>query len=120
MRLGKREFYTFPLAHNCHSNVCMSDRFHLDLIRRPRRMRGSNALRVLANETELHAQHLIRPLFIIDGDGPAELIQSMPGQLRLTIPLLLEECRELLSLGVCAVALFPKINVDLKTLGMRL
>tara|TARA_Y200000002_G_scaffold88217_1_gene70556 strand:+ start:21579 stop:22598 length:1020 start_codon:yes stop_codon:yes gene_type:complete len=93
----------------------MSDRFRLDLIRRPRRMRGSNALRVLANETDLHAQHLIQPLFIIDGDGPAESIQSMPGQLRLTIPLLIEECRELLSLGVCAVALFPKINVDLKT-----
>jgi porphobilinogen synthase len=92
-----------------------SSDFRLDLIHRPRRMRRTAALRALANETELQVHHLIQPIFVIDGDGAAEPIESMPGISRLTIPLLIAECRELATLGIPAVALFPKLDDSLKT-----
>lgn len=78
-------------------------------------MRRTAALRALANETELQVHHLIQPIFVIDGDGAAEPIESMPGISRLTIPLLIAECRELFTLGIPAVALFPKLDDSLKT-----
>jgi len=92
-----------------------SSDFRLDLIHRPRRMRRTAALRALANETELQVHHLIQPIFVIDGDGAAEPIESMPGILRLTIARLIAECRELAALGIPAVALFPKLDDSLKT-----
>lgn len=93
----------------------MQESFRLDLTRRPRRMRRSGALRALANETTVLPQHLIQPVFVIDGEGAAEAIDSMPGIYRLTIPLLVDECRELLALGISAVALFPKLEASLKS-----
>jgi porphobilinogen synthase len=78
-------------------------------------MRRTSALRALANETDLHPRHLIQPIFVIDGEGEPEPIESMPGISRLTIPLLVEECRQLLALGIPAVALFPKLDDSLKT-----
>jgi len=78
-------------------------------------MRRTAALRALANETELQVHHLIQPIFVIDGDGAAEPIESMPGISRLTIPRLIVECRELAALGIPAVALFPKLDDSLKT-----
>jgi porphobilinogen synthase len=92
-----------------------SSDYRLDLTHRPRRMRRTPALRALANETNVHVHHLIQPLFVIDGDGAAEPIESMPGISRLTIPLLIEECRQLQALGISAVALFPKLEDSLKT-----
>jgi porphobilinogen synthase len=92
-----------------------SSDFRLDLIHRPRRMRRTAALRALANEPELQVHHLIQPIFVIDGDGAAEPIESMPGISRLTIALLIAECRELATLGIPAVALFPKLDDSLKT-----
>ncbi len=89
--------------------------FRLDLIHRPRRMRRTAALRALANETELQVHHLIQPIFVIDGDGAAEPIKSMPGIARLTIARLIAECRELAALGIPAVALFPKLDDSLKS-----
>jgi len=89
--------------------------FRLDLTRRPRRMRRTASLRALANETELAANHLIQPLFVIDGEGAPEAIESMPGVQRWPIAQLVVECRDLFSLGIPAVALFPKIDAALKT-----
>ena len=63
----------------------------------------------------LQVHNLIQPIFVIDGEGAAEPIESMPGISRLTIPLLIEECRELAALGIPAVALFPKLDDSLKT-----
>ncbi len=92
----------------------MSTNYRLDLPRRPRRMRRSAAVRALGNETVLQPANFVQPLFVVDGDGASEPIESMPGISRLTIPLLIEECRELYSLGIPAVALFPKIEASLK------
>ncbi|MEN8661091.1 MAG: porphobilinogen synthase [Lentimonas sp.] len=92
-----------------------SSDYRLDLTRRPRRMRRTAALRGLANETSVQPQHLIQPVFVIDGDGAADPIASMPGIERVTISLLIEECRELLKLGITAVALFPKLEATCKS-----
>ncbi|MGB0409387.1 MAG: porphobilinogen synthase [Opitutales bacterium] len=92
----------------------MASDYKLDLTRRPRRLRRTPMLRTLANETEVRPGHLIQPLFVVDGDGAAEPIQSMPGQCRLPIPRLIEECKELVDLGIPAVALFPHLDAAVK------
>ena len=100
---------------------CMSEfsDFRLNLSRRPRRLRQTPAIRALASETELGVHHLIQPVFVIDGEGAAEPIESMPGIARLTIPLLIKECRDLLNLGISSVALFPKLENSLKSDAAR-
>lgn len=89
--------------------------FELDLPQRPRRHRRSEAMRRLVRETEVRPNDLIQPLFVIDGKGGAEEIESMPGQQRLTIDLLVDECSRLFDGGIPAVALFPKLDTSLKT-----
>ena len=59
--------------------LSMTNKFKLDLTRRPRRMRRTASLRALASETEVLPQHLIQPIFVIEGEGAPEAIDSMPG-----------------------------------------
>jgi len=93
----------------------MTNEFKLDLTRRPRRMRRTASLRALASETEVLPQHLIQPVFVIEGEGAPEAIDSMPGIFRLSIKDTVAECRELHRLGVSGVALFPKLDESLKS-----
>ena len=93
----------------------MTNEFKLDLTRRPRRMRRTASLRALASETQVLPQHLIQPVFVIEGEGAPEAIDSMPGILRLSIKDTVAECRELHGLGISGVALFPKIDESLKS-----
>ena len=93
----------------------MTNEFKLDLTRRPRRMRRTASLRALASETEVLPQHLIQPVFVIEGEGASETIDSMPGISRLSIKDTVAECRELHGLGVSGVALFPKLDESLKS-----
>lgn len=92
----------------------MPAKFKLDLARRPRRLRRTAARRAMVEETTLRPQDFIAPLFVIDGKGRPERVDSMPGVLRLPIPELVKQCRELHGLGVPAVALFPKLDAKLK------
>lgn len=93
----------------------MGDSFRLDLTRRPRRMRRTASLRALGCETEVMPQQLIQPLFVRDGGGAPESIQSMPGMVRLSIEDLVAECRELEQFGISGVVLFPKLDESCKT-----
>lgn len=81
---------------------------------RPRRLRRGASIRRLAREARLSVDHLIAPLFIVDGEGIREEIASMPGQYRLSLDELDREVRELADLGVPGVALFPKVDDALK------
>jgi porphobilinogen synthase len=92
----------------------MPERFKLDLIHRPRRMRRTGGLRALGEETVLSPADLIAPLFVVDGKGRPEPIASMPGVFRHNLADLVKECRALAKVGVPAVALFPKIDARLK------
>jgi porphobilinogen synthase len=86
----------------------------LHLLKRPRRLRRTAALRSLIEETHLNPHDLIAPLFVRDGGGDPEPVGSMPGVFRMTTEQVIEECRELYDLGVPAVALFPVIDPSLK------
>jgi porphobilinogen synthase len=94
--------------------VTMNSSFKLELTQRPRRLRRNASIRSMVEETVLRPQDLIAPLFVIDGKGGPEAVDSMPGVFRLNIADLVKECRQLLKLGVPAVALFPKLDARLK------
>ena len=78
----------------------------MDLVHRPRRLRRSEPIRTLVRETELSAGELIAPLFIKEGRGLREPIETMPGQFRLSTDELVRESEKLWELGVRAVNLF--------------
>ena len=88
--------------------------YQLDLVHRPRRLRQTQSLRDLVEETDLKVSKLIQPLFVIEGDSTREPVASMPGIERLSIDLLIKECESLIELGIGGVALFPKIDTALK------
>jgi len=92
----------------------MNRDFELRLSRRPRRLRRSSSLLSLVQETTLSPKDLIAPVFVKDGDGAPEAVESMPGVSRFNISDLLKECENLAKLGVPAVALFPQIDPGLK------
>jgi len=81
-----------------------------------RRMRAQDFSRRLMRERQLSADDLIYPLFVIEGEGLTEEVPSMPGVLRRSIDLLVEEAREAHELGVPAVALFPVTPQEVKSL----
>ncbi|MBC7714247.1 MAG: porphobilinogen synthase [Rhizobacter sp.] len=83
-------------------------------ISRPRRNRKTDAIRRLVRETHLSPNDLIAPLFVKEGTNLREEIKTMPGVFRLSIDELVKECRELHSLGVPCVSLFPAIDEKLK------
>ena len=86
----------------------------LDLPIRPRRLRRNPAIRSMVAETQIRPDDLIQPLFVIDGDGEPEAVESMPGVFRRNIVDLVKECRELSGLGIPAVAIFPSLDSSLK------
>jgi porphobilinogen synthase len=73
---------------------------------RPRRLRGSAALRALVRETELHARQLVLPLFARGGKKVRQAIGSMPGCFQLSVDELVKECAGAVAVGVPAVLLF--------------
>jgi porphobilinogen synthase len=55
-------------------------------------------------------------MFVLEGSGQREAIPSMPGIERLSIDLLLEQARRAQQLGVPAIALFPVVAAERKSL----
>ncbi len=83
---------------------------------RMRRTRRSAALRALVAESSLSPADLIYPVFVLDGKKRVESVPSMPGIERKSIDGLLKEAAEAVSLGIPAIALFPVIDGDSKSL----
>ena len=81
-----------------------------------RRSRRTAALRRLVAETGLTASDLIYPVFVLDGEDRAEKVESMPGIERQSVDRLLKTVGEAVDLGIPAVALFPVIDTDKKSL----
>ncbi|WP_260261349.1 porphobilinogen synthase [Vibrio intestinalis] len=84
--------------------------------RRMRRLRKHDFSRRLMAENQLSVSDLIYPMFVLMGKDRREQVESMPGIERLSIDLLLEEAQYLAQLGVPAIALFPVVNQDVKSL----
>ena len=81
---------------------------------RMRRTRSKKFIRNLVKENHLTVNDLIYPLFIIDGTDKKEPIQEMPGLFRYSLDNLKNEIKNILSLNIPAIAIFPKISNDLK------
>lgn len=84
--------------------------------RRLRRLRKHDFSRRLVAENVLTANDLIYPVFVIEGENQRVKVPSMPGVERLTIDQLLIEAALLVKYGVPAVALFPVVEGDKKSL----
>ena len=78
----------------------------MELTKRPRRLRRSEAVRSLVRETNLRVDELIQPLLVTEGETTRAPIDDMPGQYRFSVDELVNECRELWDLGIPAVNLF--------------
>lgn len=76
------------------------------MIKRPRRLRSSQAIRNLVRETVLQVEDFIYPLFVVEGENIKEEISSMPDVYHFSIDRLKEEIMELKSLGIRYVILF--------------
>jgi len=82
-----------------------------------RRMRRDEFSRRLMRENTLTTNDLIYPVFVLDGNQRREAVASMPGVERVSLDLLLPVAERALKLGIPALALFPVIDVKLKTPG---
>ncbi|MCW9029756.1 MAG: porphobilinogen synthase, partial [Kangiella sp.] len=84
--------------------------------RRLRRSRANAFSRDLVRENSISAKDLIYPVFVLEGENKKESVASMLGIERKTLDLLLEECQEIVDLGIPAIALFPVIDASKKSL----
>src|SRR6202453_666890 len=86
---------------------------------RLRRMRRDEFSRRLMRETQLTADALIYPVFVVEGTKQRQAVSSMPGVERLSIDELLRECADIVRLAIPAIALFPVVAAEKKTLDAR-
>ena len=75
-------------------------------IDRPRRLRRTEALRGLVRETRLSAAGFIYPMFVCPGNKVRKAVGSMPGMYQQSADQIVEECREVETLGIPGVILF--------------
>jgi len=84
------------------------------MIHRPRRNRKSEAIRAFSQETRLHPNHLVQPLFLVDGKSKKNAIKSLPNMFQLSIDNALKEIETCLNIGVNSFILFPAVEDSLK------
>jgi porphobilinogen synthase len=84
-----------------------------------RRMRRDEFSRRLMRETQLTVDALIYPIFVVEGVKQRQAVASMPGIERLSTDELLHECENLVRLRIPAIALFPVIPPEKKSLDAR-
>ncbi len=84
------------------------------LVKRPRRLRTSAAVRALVAENILSPNDLMTPLFILEGEGKQKEIPSMPGYYKKSLDLTVEDVNELWAMGLKSVLLFVQVSDDLK------
>jgi porphobilinogen synthase len=83
---------------------------------RMRRLRASTFARALVRENGLTPADFILPVFVLEGSGEREAVPSMPGVERLSVDLLVELAKEAHGLGIPAIALFPVVPAERKSL----
>ncbi|WP_374961833.1 porphobilinogen synthase [Spongiibacter tropicus] len=83
---------------------------------RMRRLRANDFSRRLSRENSLSVNDLIYPMFVHEGENTREKVASMSGVERLSIDLLAKEAKELAELGIPAIALFPVVGDNGKSL----
>jgi porphobilinogen synthase len=84
------------------------------ITQRPRRNRKSAAIRDMVRETNLGVEHLIYPMFLLDGQNKRVPISSMPGVDRMSQDVMLKEIEECMTLGLRSFVIFPAVEESLK------
>jgi len=84
------------------------------MLSRPRRNRKMSAIRDMMAETHLSPNHLIYPMFLVDGKGVKNEVNSLPGNFRWSLDMLLPEIEQCVNLGITKFDLFPAVNDHLK------
>lgn len=74
--------------------------------KRLRRLRYNPIMRDMVRETVLTKNDLIYPLFVVPGTKVKNEVRSMPGVFQMSIDVVVEECKELVQLGIPAIILF--------------
>ncbi|MFZ4403475.1 MAG: porphobilinogen synthase [Pseudobdellovibrionaceae bacterium] len=82
---------------------------------RPRRLRRNPVIRDMVAETFLGPEHLVQPVFILEGSSLKQPIASMPGQFRFSLDQLFVATENGLKKGINKLALFPVIADQLKS-----
>lgn len=77
--------------------------------RRPRRNRSSATIRNMVQETHLTVDHLVQPIFLVEGHQVREEISSLPGTFRLSLDEVLKEIEACLQLGLNKFIMFPAV-----------
>lgn len=75
-------------------------------VQRPRRLRSSVAIRRLVAQTSVQPQQLVLPMFVAEGIGEPQPIESMPGVLQHSRESARAAVREAVELGLGGVMLF--------------
>ncbi len=83
-------------------------------LRRNRRLRTNDAIRSLVREHIITPNDFLVPLFVVEGDNIKEEIASMPGYYRYSLDLLVQEVKDIWSMGLKSVLLFVKVPDSLK------
>lgn len=73
---------------------------------RMRRYRRTQNIRNFVKETRVHAEQLIYPIFVLEGEDQINPIASMPGVCQFTLDHLLEEVERAYSVGIRSIILF--------------
>ncbi len=76
------------------------------MFKRYRRLRTNKNIRDLVEESRLHVNDFIYPLFVVEGKGIKKEISSMPGVFQMSIDVIVDECKGLEDLGIKAIMLF--------------
>ena len=86
--------------------MATATRARLQLTRRQRRLRRTEAIRGLVRETRLSADTFVYPLFVCEGEGVRREVGSMPGVFQLSVDEAVRETAAARADGVPAVLLF--------------
>jgi len=73
---------------------------------RLRRLRYNPLIRDMVQETNLSVKDFIYPLFVCPGEKVKKPVGSMPDVYQMSIDVLVEECKEVVDLGIPAIILF--------------
>ncbi len=87
--------------------------------KRMRRLRRNDFSRRLVRESSLSPSDFIYPVFVLEGENRVEEVKSMPGVIRQSLDRLLHQAEQCLELGIPAMALFPVIGPEQKSLDAR-
>jgi porphobilinogen synthase len=86
---------------------------------RPRRLRRNAWTRSLVAENAVSVNDLIWPVFVMEGTKIEDPIKSMPGVSRWSLDNLLKEIEAAATMGIPAIALFPVVDADKKSMDGR-